>query len=34
MELVTRENYTLAEAASSFSINRNMLDRWRREYRA
>ena len=33
VELVTRENYTVAEAASSLDISRNMLDRWRREYR-
>lgn len=34
VELVTRENYTVAEAASSLGIGRSMLDRWRREYRA
>jgi transposase len=33
VELVTRENYTVARAASSLGISRNMLDRWRREYR-
>lgn len=33
VELVTRENYTVAEAASSLGISRSMLDRWRREYR-
>lgn len=33
VELVTRENYTVAEAASSLGIGRSMLDRWRREYR-
>jgi transposase len=32
VELVTRENYTVAQAASSLGISRNMLDRWRREY--
>ena len=31
--LVTRENYTVAEAARSLGISRSMLDRWRREYR-
>ena len=31
VELVTRENYTVAEAASSLGISRSMLDRWRRE---
>ena len=33
VELVTRENYTVAQAASSLGICRSMLDRWRREYR-
>jgi transposase len=33
VELVTRENYTVAQAASSLGISRGMLDRWRREYR-
>jgi transposase len=33
VELVTRENYTVAEAAISLGISRSMLDRWRREYR-
>jgi transposase len=33
VELVTRENYTVAQAASSLDISRSMLDRWRREYR-
>lgn len=33
VELVTRENYTVAQAASSLGISRSMLDRWRREYR-
>lgn len=34
VELVTRENYTVAQAAHSLGISRSMLDRWRREYRA
>lgn len=34
VELVIRENYTVAQAASSLGISRSMLDRWRREYRA
>jgi transposase len=34
VELVTRENYTVVEAASSLGISRSMLDRWRREYQA
>ena len=34
VELATRENYTVARAASSLGISRSMLDRWRREYRA
>jgi transposase len=33
VELVTRENYTVAQAAHSLGISRSMLDRWRREYR-
>jgi len=32
VELVTRENYTVAEAARSLGISRSMLDRWRRQY--
>jgi transposase len=34
VELVTRDDYTVAEAAQSLDISRSMLDRWRREYRA
>ena len=34
VELVTKQNYTVAQAASSLGISRNILDRWRREYRA
>ncbi len=34
VELVTREDYTVAQAASSLGVSRSMLDRWRREYRA
>jgi transposase len=34
VELVTRENYTVAQAASSLGISRSMLDRWRREHHA
>jgi transposase len=33
VELVTRENYTVAQAARSLGISRSMLDRWRRQYR-
>jgi len=33
VELATRENYTVAQAAQSLGISRSMLDRWRREYR-
>jgi len=33
VELVTRENYTVAQAARSLGISRRMLDRWRRQYR-
>ncbi|MDD5039487.1 MAG: transposase [Dehalococcoidales bacterium] len=33
VELVTKENYTVAQAANSLGISRSMLDRWRREYR-
>ena len=32
MELVTRQGYTLAQAAKSLDVNRNVLGRWRREY--
>jgi transposase len=34
IELLTRENYTVAQAASSLGISRSMLDRWRREYQS
>ena len=34
VELVTRQNYTVSEAAKSLDINGNMLGRWRREYLA
>ena len=34
VELVTGENYTVAQAARSLGISRGILDRWRREYRA
>ena len=33
VELVTEQNYSVTEAANSLGISRNMLDRWRREYR-
>jgi transposase len=33
VELVTREDYTVTQAAQSLGISRSMLDRWRREYR-
>lgn len=33
VELVLKQNYTAAQAADSLGINRNTLDRWRREYR-
>ena len=33
VELVTGENYTVTQAASSLGISRNMLDRCCREYR-
>jgi transposase len=33
VELVTGEDYSVTEAASSLGISRSMLDRWRREYR-
>jgi transposase len=32
VELVTKQNYTISQAASSLGINSNMLARWRREY--
>ncbi len=34
VELVAKQNYTVTQAASSLGISRNILDRWRREYRA
>jgi transposase len=34
VELVTRQNYTVRQAASSLGINGNMLGRWRQEYLA
>ena len=34
VELVTKENYTVVQAAKSLDINVNMLARWRREYLA
>ena len=33
VDLVAKQNYSVTEAASSLGINRNTLDRWRREYR-
>jgi len=32
VELVTRQNYSIFQAAQSLGINGNMLARWRREY--
>ena len=32
VELVTRQQYTITQAASSLGINSAMLARWRREY--
>jgi transposase len=34
VELVTKQNYTIVQAAKSLGINGNMLARWRREYLA
>jgi transposase len=34
VDLVAKQGYTSAQAASSLGISSNMLDRWRREYRA
>ena len=34
VELMTREDYTVTQAAQSLGIGRSMLDRWHREYRA
>jgi transposase len=33
VELANRGDYTVTAAARSLGISRNMLDRWRREYR-
>jgi transposase len=33
VELITREDYSVTQAAHSLGISRSMLDRWRREYR-
>jgi transposase len=32
VELVTKQNYTISQAARSLGINSNMLSRWRRQY--
>jgi len=32
VELVTKQEYTIAQAASNLGLNSNMLGRWRREY--
>lgn len=32
VDLVTQQNYTIAQAAKSLDISSNMLARWRREY--
>jgi transposase len=34
VELVTKQDYTIVQAAKSLGINSNMLSRWRREYLA
>ena len=34
VELVSKQNYTVVQAASNLGISRNILDRWRREYRS
>jgi transposase len=34
VELVTKQNYTIAQAAKSLGIRENMLSRWRQEYRS
>jgi transposase len=31
VELITKQGYTVAEAARSLDVRRTMLDRWRRE---
>jgi len=33
VELVTKQNYTISQAAKSLDISGNILARWRREYR-
>ena len=33
VDLVNVQHYSVTEAASSLGINRNVLDRWRRQYR-
>lgn len=33
VELVLNQDYTVTQAASSLGISRNVLDRWRKEYR-
>jgi transposase len=33
VDLINVQHYSVSEAASSLGINRNTLDRWRREYR-
>jgi transposase len=33
VDLVAKQHYSVTEAAISLGINRNVLDRWRREYR-
>ena len=32
VELVTKQKYTVAQAAKSLDVNANMLGRWRREF--
>jgi transposase len=32
VELVTRQDYTIGQAAKSLDLNRTVLSRWRREY--
>ena len=32
VELVTKQGYTVAQAAKSLDMNRSVLTRWRREY--
>jgi transposase len=34
VELVKRQQYSITQAANSLGLNRNMLDRWCREYEA